>query len=173
MDGCRKPHLVKWDIICRSKKEGGMGVLDFRNMNKALLGKWLWRLLVDPEALWSRVIREKYYPACSRLNLIPRKRVSISNVWRNILEVVEEIKESLQFVPGNGVEIRFWKDAWLNGSSPASLFPNLFRVAIDEDDLIRDSFMCEVNSIIWMPRLRRNLSDEELEEFSSLLGCLH
>lgn len=28
--------------------------------NKALLGKWRWRLIVDSESLWGRVLRAKF-----------------------------------------------------------------------------------------------------------------
>ncbi|KAK1300868.1 hypothetical protein QJS10_CPB13g01356 [Acorus calamus] len=39
----RAPHLVDWGTVCKPKKEGGMGVLDLRVMNRALLSKWVWR----------------------------------------------------------------------------------------------------------------------------------
>ncbi len=32
--------LVRWQLVCRSRKEGGLGVLDLGNMNLALLAKW-------------------------------------------------------------------------------------------------------------------------------------
>ena len=36
----RKKAWVNWDIICKPKSEGGLGVLELKNFNKALLGKW-------------------------------------------------------------------------------------------------------------------------------------
>jgi len=35
---------VKWENICRSKRRGGLGIKDSLKFNKALLGKWKWRL---------------------------------------------------------------------------------------------------------------------------------
>ena len=36
----RKYHLVKWEVICKNKKKGGIGVKDIRKMNLSLLCKW-------------------------------------------------------------------------------------------------------------------------------------
>jgi hypothetical protein len=36
----RKYHLVKWEVICKNKKKGGVGVKDIRKMNLSLLCKW-------------------------------------------------------------------------------------------------------------------------------------
>ncbi|KAK1262026.1 hypothetical protein QJS04_geneDACA000945 [Acorus gramineus] len=90
----------------------------------------------------------------------------------DILKSADAIKEDSIFIPGNGVETKFWKDPWLRGASPASICPNLIWVAYNVDDLICDSFTCVVNSIIWCPRLRRNLNDVEAMEFTNLVDLL-
>ena len=40
----RKYHMVKWVDVCRPKDLGGLGVLNSKVMNIALLTKWMWRL---------------------------------------------------------------------------------------------------------------------------------
>ena len=42
----KKRHLVKWAMVCLDKKFGGLGVKDLGDLNKALLAKWSWRLLL-------------------------------------------------------------------------------------------------------------------------------
>ncbi|GAU50095.1 hypothetical protein TSUD_28830 [Trifolium subterraneum] len=42
------------------KRHGGLGVRQLREFNLALLGKWCWRLLVDIEGLWFRVLAVRY-----------------------------------------------------------------------------------------------------------------
>jgi hypothetical protein len=51
---------VKWDVVCKPKKLGGLGVRDIRAVNISLLAKWRWRLLEDDNAMWKRVLRSKY-----------------------------------------------------------------------------------------------------------------
>ena len=41
----RKYSLVSWRIVCKSKDQGGLGVLDLKLRNKALLAKWWYRFL--------------------------------------------------------------------------------------------------------------------------------
>jgi len=42
------------------KEVGGLGVRRFREFNSALLGKWCWRVLVENESLWYRVLLATY-----------------------------------------------------------------------------------------------------------------
>jgi len=41
----KKYHLAKWDILCRPKDQGGLGIADLSITNKCLLSKWLFKLL--------------------------------------------------------------------------------------------------------------------------------
>lgn len=51
----RKYHLVRWEIICKSKKKGGLGIKDIRKMNISLLCKWWWRLDTE-KGIWQDLI---------------------------------------------------------------------------------------------------------------------
>lgn len=48
---------VKWDDVCKPKESGGLGIKDLFIFNKALIGKWRWRYLNEPNSLWCRVIK--------------------------------------------------------------------------------------------------------------------
>lgn len=37
-------YLVSWGRVCKYLSQGGLGVLDLRDFNRALLEKWWWRL---------------------------------------------------------------------------------------------------------------------------------
>jgi hypothetical protein len=47
----RKYHLVNWPTICRPKEFGGLGLLNTKKMNLALLLKWIWRLYHDVDTI--------------------------------------------------------------------------------------------------------------------------
>ncbi|RVW21375.1 putative ribonuclease H protein [Vitis vinifera] len=56
----RKAHLVKWEVVCADKEKGGLGIRKLALLNKALLGRWIWRFTFEKENLWKKVVSVKY-----------------------------------------------------------------------------------------------------------------
>jgi hypothetical protein len=54
-----KYRLARWDILCRPKDQGGLGILDLQLQNKCLLAKWLVNLL-NTEGTWQSLLSNKY-----------------------------------------------------------------------------------------------------------------
>ncbi|GKA37476.1 RNA-directed DNA polymerase, eukaryota, reverse transcriptase zinc-binding domain protein [Tanacetum coccineum] len=48
---------VKWDTILASLDQGGLGVGSLKAFNLALLQKWRWRLITNPDSLWVKVVK--------------------------------------------------------------------------------------------------------------------
>ena len=46
--------------MCAPLENGGLGVRKITTLNKALLGKWLWRFGVEETRLWRRVVALKF-----------------------------------------------------------------------------------------------------------------
>jgi hypothetical protein len=55
-----RPPPVAWDIICRPKKEGGLGVHDCFTWNIAAIGKQVWNIASKQDSMWLRWINHLY-----------------------------------------------------------------------------------------------------------------
>jgi hypothetical protein len=55
----KKYRLIEWEIICKSKKKGGLGIKDIGKMNISLLCKWWWRLKTE-KGVWQDIVKAKY-----------------------------------------------------------------------------------------------------------------
>ena len=50
----KKIHLVRWAVICKDKRYGGLGLRHLKKFNHALLGKWLWRFSLEMGSFWRK-----------------------------------------------------------------------------------------------------------------------
>ncbi|GKD28663.1 hypothetical protein Tco_1239441, partial [Tanacetum coccineum] len=53
----RKIAWVKWDVVLNSKDNGGFGIGSLKAFNQALLYKWRWRFINNPDAIWVKAIQ--------------------------------------------------------------------------------------------------------------------
>lgn len=53
--------MVKWAAVCRPKRQGGLGIINTRLMNVALLSKWIWKLSKNETGLWAELLKAKYF----------------------------------------------------------------------------------------------------------------
>lgn len=57
--GGKRISLLAWLKVCVLLTFGGLGIRSIREMNAALLCKWLWDGLKD-DKLWKKIIEDKY-----------------------------------------------------------------------------------------------------------------
>jgi len=64
-----------------------LGVRRIRDFNSALLGKWCWRLLMERDSLWFRVLAARYGVEEGQVREVGR---ATSNWWRDIAALRSE-----------------------------------------------------------------------------------
>lgn len=135
------------------------------------MGKWLWRIADDSNGLWKQVIYPKYdisrdvWLVCDPL---PR----FSALWKEILASNEGFFWQVGYHVGKGGKIYFWTDLWVGEVPLASLFPDLFCCASNQEAQVLDYMERRGDMIAWRPIFKRNLNKIEEDQFRSLLTVI-
>ena len=111
--GRRKIHWKKWDILCKPKKEGGLGFKELPKFNDAMLAKQVWRLIHDKTPLFYHVFKSKNFPYGT---IFYAKQSSGSFAWKSILKSRKVIFIGAKWRVGDGLSISIFKDKWLPDS---------------------------------------------------------
>ncbi|KAJ3684168.1 hypothetical protein LUZ61_013332 [Rhynchospora tenuis] len=121
-NGSRKRyHLLRWDSVCRSKQEGGLGILNMKQINLALLSKWAWRFR-DPNCLgwWKDILLDKY----ARI----RSKAKWSQLWKYINDLEQILKINRMNIVGNGRSVLFWEDTWIDDKPLKIDYSSLYNI---------------------------------------------
>ena len=116
----RKFHLVGWGKFVKSKEEGGLGLQSARAKNIALLAKLNWRLYQEKEALWARVLLNKYYSQSRKRSKDPDK-LSCSPTWTAIKKGFSVFEKGIGWNLGSNSNLSFWNDKWVKGQTTREL----------------------------------------------------
>eukprot|EP01018_Ginkgo_biloba_P012926 Gb_13551 [translate_table: standard] len=112
LEGKKRLPLMTWDKVYLEKKAGGIGLRDLKDMNKALIGKLGWKLVTMESLMWTRILRAKYLGSLQEFlsqNPLPQGSV----FWNNIQMCRELLSKVTRWKIGNGHNVDFWNDAWL------------------------------------------------------------
>ena len=135
-----RPHLVSWKIICAAKKDGGLGIRSLAILNKALLGKWLWRFANENDPLWKQIIFRKYsFQEGGWCSKGVRDRYGVG-VWKAIRNGWENIRTHSCFIVRDGTRVKFWKGLWCENQSLEDAFPNLFNLTVNKEGWVVEAW---------------------------------
>jgi hypothetical protein len=120
-------HLVKWQSISKSKRDGGWGLKDLTIFNIALLACSFWRA-VSTVSIWNTIIMDKYLgskPLHHWLRIQPVLLTRASSFWRGLVVSSPVIQHWLCWMPGEGREIQLGSDVILGLGDRSLLSPEL------------------------------------------------
>ncbi|WKA01914.1 hypothetical protein VitviT2T_020163 [Vitis vinifera] len=170
-----KPHLVSWKVVCADKKKGGLGIRSLATLNKALLGKWLWRFANENEPLWKQIILSKYDLQeggwCSK---DARNRYGVG-VWKAIRKGWENFRSHSRFIIGDGTRVKFWKDLWCGNQSLEEAFPILFNLSVNKEGWVqkrRELLAAELNGYLLQRAnvISTKVVDHVMEKLHAIMG---
>nr|GEX08424.1 putative RNA-directed DNA polymerase, eukaryota, reverse transcriptase zinc-binding domain protein [Tanacetum cinerariifolium] len=143
--GCsdeKKVSWIAWDKVISPRVKEGLSIGSLSACNQAMLSKWWWRIKIEDQAIWCRLICSIHGPngglhdnSSLKPNLGP---------WYHIMKLKDDLlklginltsffKKKIE----NGCNTSFWKDNWLGGSHLCIMFPRLYRLDSNPD--------CKVN----------------------------
>jgi mannosylglycoprotein endo-beta-mannosidase len=160
----RKFHWVNWPAVCRPKDQGGLGVINSRFMNIALMIKWIWRLFHPSEQdnLWYKLLQAKYVNSD---NIFATSTQGGSQFWRSLNKIKHFFKLGSRFVVGNGRKTLFWTDCWLGESPLAVRFARLFDICASKEILVAEALPVSATLL----QFRRSFGPVELDLWAALV----
>ena len=174
VNSTQKPFLlVSWKVIELPKMMGGSNIGNLQHKNTALLFKWIWRLLVEPNSLWAQVIRCKYSLGQAftiHVQPLPNDRGPWKFICNSLLKNASTLHLATHKVRkqiGNGSDSLFWFDVWVGESPLKQVCPCLFRICASPNATMAangfwDGFIWHW-SINWTRQLRvRDLAERDL-----------
>lgn len=103
---------VSWEMVTKTKKEGGLGIKDLEIWNKACCLKLIWLLFFQSGSVWVAWYRNEVLNGC--INNFWTAKKSPTNSWldNKLLKLRGEVFTWIKLRVGDGTDCRFWTDNW-------------------------------------------------------------
>jgi hypothetical protein len=156
-----KHHLVGWNTMCRPLAHGGLAVRNVVVINRALLGKWMWRFGIEETHLQRRVIVAKYGLEGGGWILKKPKGPHGCGLWKGIMSGWDFFFQHVKMVAGRGDRTLFWHNLWCGETPLKTLFPVLFSCSSNKIAYIESllSRPVEGEGCVWNLSFIRDFND--------------
>ena len=120
-------------MVCRPKNKGGLGVINLKIHNKALLLKFLHKFYNKVDVPWVHLLWDNLY-----INKIPHAADPAGSFWwRDILKLTPIFRGISHVQLVDGMTTLLWKDLWARDVLQDS-HPRAFSFALHEDISVAD-----------------------------------
>jgi hypothetical protein len=121
--------LAAWDLVCRPKKKGGLGIMDLKVQNQGLLLKYLHKFYHKMDVPWVMLIWYKYYG-----DKVPHATTKIGSFWwRDVFSLSDIYRGITTCTVNAGDSVLLWKDLWFEDALMKERLPHLFSFTLKED----------------------------------------
>lgn len=104
-------HWARQERLCHAKIRGGMGFRDLSSFNQALITKQGWRVMQNPKALVTQVLKARDFKCSSFMEAKLGSKPSFT--WRSILWGRQLLHKGLRWRIGNGEQVDVYKSNWI------------------------------------------------------------
>jgi hypothetical protein len=132
--------LVAWEKVQRPVEYGGLGIHNLELLGWALRIRWLWAQKTNAGRPWAGLSIA-----------VPHKARALFNA-------------AVDAIVGNGEEILFWTDRWLDGHTVAEIAPNLFN-AVQKRTAKRRTVAQALHNRSWVQDIRGARTVEVLLDY--------
>jgi hypothetical protein len=129
-------HLASWQQVNMKQEFGGLGVPNLRELYLCLLGSWVRWYSSDKDKIWKKLVDYKYNT--SNPNIFTCKELGVSNFWKGVIWAARVAKMGNRWQVGNEVKIHFREDVWLESSSWAIQYWEIYCIINEHNKTIAE-----------------------------------
>ncbi|GLJ45410.1 hypothetical protein SUGI_0956030 [Cryptomeria japonica] len=166
-----KYNLVRWDEVCSTVKQSGLGIRKCKDMNHALGIRLVWRIYNEKDKLWSKVLQAKYM-LNNVENLFTCELSRGSSMWNFLKSYCSILSPDMCWKWSRGDKINFLRDQWIiyNAfSENHNYIPLMTHLEVVDGPLVKDYVVgCPPNKSrkrLTSPILEFRPVCEEIQEF--------
>jgi len=106
----RKKAKVVWEVVCKPRQEGGLGLRCLKEANDVCCLKLIWKIVSHGNSLWGKWIEANLLKRRSFWSI--KHSSSGSWIWRKLLKYREVASSLFKVEVKNGQTTSFWHDQW-------------------------------------------------------------
>ena len=135
---------MAWIRVCMTTIYGGLGIIDLEKFSRALRLRWLWYAWDHRARPWKGMDLP-----------VDKDDIALFNAATRV-------------ILGNGERAMFWTSRWLQGETPATLYPALFKHSTRKNRTVKEA----LTDNRWVRDVDHSMTVRIIAEFVAFWGRL-